>query len=219
MLQCLASIMEMGYTRVPVYAGNQRDLIFALLNVKDLIFLNPEERLRVSSRLTAGATVSRPLPALHRAQTTPAQARFVFEEMPASRLMEEMIAGRSHLCLVARFQHRTYSVVGLITLEDIIEEVIGEIYVSAARRLQCARPGRHRQALQDGPLRRPGDAALAAPAAHRAHRPDAHRGDAAHAAPLHPVGHVRLSAAERAADAQAAGRLPRAQLRPGHGSA
>lgn len=36
-LQLILSIVEKGYTRIPVYEGSKRSKVIAVLNVKDLI--------------------------------------------------------------------------------------------------------------------------------------------------------------------------------------
>ncbi|CAD5228913.1 unnamed protein product [Bursaphelenchus okinawaensis] len=125
-INCLVNIMEMGYTRVPVYLGNDRGLIVALLNVKELIFLDPNQKIKVIDKPECLIT-----------------AQYVFEEMPASKLMEEMISGHVHLCIVAKYQHGCHIVTGLITLEDIIEELIGEIYDDTDVSSKRLKPGTH----------------------------------------------------------------------------
>ena len=50
--------------------------------------------------------------------------RFIPENKPVRRLMREMQAGKFHLAIVA---DEYGDVVGLITLEDCLEELVGEI--------------------------------------------------------------------------------------------
>ncbi|MEJ7800542.1 MAG: transporter associated domain-containing protein, partial [Ilumatobacter sp.] len=50
--------------------------------------------------------------------------RFIPENKPVSRLMREMQAGKFHLAIVA---DEYGDVAGLITLEDCLEELVGEI--------------------------------------------------------------------------------------------
>uniref|UniRef100_A0A914Z559 CNNM transmembrane domain-containing protein n=1 Tax=Panagrolaimus superbus TaxID=310955 RepID=A0A914Z559_9BILA len=114
-------ILEKGYTRVPVYAELDRKKIVAVLNVKDLILLNSDEKKRVSEFLKDMKQVNYE----HQSQT--AEIRFATSEMPAQQVMNEMVRGKQHLMMVFRFDNKIYYVIGLVTLEDIIEEFIGEI--------------------------------------------------------------------------------------------
>ena len=50
--------------------------------------------------------------------------RFIPENKPVARLMREMQAGKFHLAIVA---DEYGGIVGLITLEDCLEELVGEI--------------------------------------------------------------------------------------------
>uniref|UniRef100_A0A914P6A9 CNNM transmembrane domain-containing protein n=1 Tax=Panagrolaimus davidi TaxID=227884 RepID=A0A914P6A9_9BILA len=137
----MIGILEKGYTRVPVYAELDRKKIIAILNVKDLILFDPDEKKRVSEFLND-------IDNKNEQQNTPSpELRFVSCEMPAQEVMNEMAHGRQHLMMVFRFDNKTYFVIGLITLEDIIEEFIGDIkddddaafptYRAGFRRDQC----------------------------------------------------------------------------------
>uniref|UniRef100_A0A5S6R090 CNNM transmembrane domain-containing protein n=1 Tax=Trichuris muris TaxID=70415 RepID=A0A5S6R090_TRIMR len=106
-------IVKSGYTRIPVYEGDNRNLIVGILNVKDLALLDPEDQL--------------PLNSICKFYQHP--VRFVMEDTPLSLMLEEFKKGHYHLALVQRIvddgvNDPVYQVVGLITLEDIIEEII-----------------------------------------------------------------------------------------------
>uniref|UniRef100_A0A7E4VVE1 CNNM transmembrane domain-containing protein n=1 Tax=Panagrellus redivivus TaxID=6233 RepID=A0A7E4VVE1_PANRE len=112
----VVGILEKGYTRVPVYEGVDRKKIVAVLNIKDLILVDPDDKKRVFEVIEEFSSVK---------QST--HIRFVSHEMTAQEIMNEMIKGRQHLMMVFRFDNKAYTIVGLVTLEDIIEQFIGEI--------------------------------------------------------------------------------------------
>lgn len=112
----MVSILEKGYTRVPVYDGLDRRKVVAVLNVKDLILIDPDDKKRVYEVIEESQGFKQTM-----------EIRFVSNEMRAQEVMNEMIKGRQHLMMVFRFDNKMYYTVGLVTLEDIIEEFIGEI--------------------------------------------------------------------------------------------
>jgi CBS domain containing-hemolysin-like protein len=99
----VAVIRESGLTRVPLCEADKGlDEPVGLLHVKDLLVNGPEKPLR---------ELARPL-----------------ERVPESMLIDELLERlrrlREHFALVID-EHGT--VVGLITLEDVLEEIVGEI--------------------------------------------------------------------------------------------
>ena len=98
-------IMESKYSRIPVYKG-QLDHIEGILHVRDLLaFCQPEE-LRIPV-----TTCMRP-------------AYFVPESKLLSELLEEMQRDKVQLAIVI---DEYGGVAGLVTVEDIVEEIVGEI--------------------------------------------------------------------------------------------
>lgn len=102
--QAVDALVKSGHSRVPVYEGDV-DNIIGLLYAKDLL------RARKGSRRSALREMLRP-------------ATFVPETKKADELLAEMQAQRIHLAIVV---DEYGGVSGLVTLEDIIEEIIGEI--------------------------------------------------------------------------------------------
>jgi CBS domain containing-hemolysin-like protein len=94
-----------GYSRMPVFGPDDTDVI-GLAYTKDLIRAEREGRGDLSV-----LDLVRPV-------------RFIPENKPVSRLMREMQAGKFHLAIVA---DEYGDVAGLITLEDCLEELVGEI--------------------------------------------------------------------------------------------
>ncbi|MGH8886922.1 MAG: hemolysin family protein [Egibacteraceae bacterium] len=95
---------ETGHSRLPVHRGDL-DRFIGILHVKDLLGLSGDER--------AGTT----------AQTLARAALVTPESRPLTDLMLDMREQRQHVALVV---DEYGSVSGLITLEDVIEELIGE---------------------------------------------------------------------------------------------
>ncbi|MEN9821638.1 MAG: hypothetical protein RLZ04_64 [Actinomycetota bacterium] len=99
--------LENGYSRMPVLAdGENDDDVLGLAFIKDL--LKAEREGRGGEGLL---DLVRPV-------------RFVPENKPVNRLMREMQAEKFHLALVA---DEYGALAGLITLEDCLEELVGEI--------------------------------------------------------------------------------------------
>ncbi len=94
-----------GFSRLPVFGPGDDDVI-GLAYTKDLIRAEREGRGDLSV-----LDLVRPV-------------RFIPENKPVSRLMREMQAGKFHLAIVA---DEYGDVAGLITLEDCLEELVGEI--------------------------------------------------------------------------------------------
>jgi putative hemolysin len=96
---------QSGHSRVPVYE-NDIDNIVGLLYAKDLLHILQNGQKQVSMR-----ELLRP-------------AYFVPDTKKADALLTEMQAQRIHMAIVV---DEYGGVAGLVTLEDIIEEIIGEI--------------------------------------------------------------------------------------------
>jgi CBS domain containing-hemolysin-like protein len=103
--QGLDIALEYGYSRIPVLNDDEDDVL-GLAFAKDLMRAEREGR------------GERPVTELIR------PVKFVPENKPVNRLMREMQAEKFHLALVAD-EYGALS--GLITLEDCLEELVGEI--------------------------------------------------------------------------------------------
>jgi CBS domain containing-hemolysin-like protein len=95
-----------GYTRIPVFSGSQ-DNIVGILHAKDL--LRPVE---------GGAEAEQHLANYLKPPV------IISESKPITELLREFQAKKNHLAVVA---DEFGGVRGLITLEDVIEEIVGEI--------------------------------------------------------------------------------------------
>lgn len=103
--EALEKIIEAGYSRIPIYEGDT-DNIIGLLYAKDLLKRVHEGKKTVK------------LSSLGRAPT------FVPEQKKVSELLREMQDHRVHMAIVVDEYGGT---AGLVTIEDLIEEIVGEI--------------------------------------------------------------------------------------------
>jgi CBS domain containing-hemolysin-like protein len=102
----LDSAIEHGYSRFPV-TGENLDEVLGIAYTKDLMRVEREGRGHLPVR-----DLVRP-------------AHFVPETKPVARLMREMQAGKFHMAILV---DEYGGIAGLVTLEDCIEELIGEIF-------------------------------------------------------------------------------------------
>jgi CBS domain containing-hemolysin-like protein len=99
------TLLESGYSRVPVYE-DQIDNIIGLIYTKDML------------------KVWRSGDGIESLRSLLRSARFIPETKMVDELLDEMQAARTHIALVV---DEYGGVAGLVTLEDIIEEIFGEI--------------------------------------------------------------------------------------------
>lgn len=108
----MSEIMESGYTRIPVYE-QERSNIVDILFVKDLAFVDPDD---CTTLKTITKFYNHPV-------------HFVFHDTKLDAMLEEFKKGKSHLAIVQKVNNEGegdpfYEVLGLVTLEDVIEEII-----------------------------------------------------------------------------------------------
>ncbi len=99
----LRSVIDAGHSRFPVFQG-ERENIIGILLAKDLLKLQRAPELNIRALL-------RP-------------ATFVPETKGLNDLLREFRGNRNHLAIVIDEFGR---VAGLITIEDVLEEIVGEI--------------------------------------------------------------------------------------------
>ncbi|XP_069773687.1 metal transporter CNNM4-like [Narcine bancroftii] len=108
----MSEIMQTGYTRIPVYEQEKSNIV-DILYVKDLAFVDPDDCVPLKT-ITKFYNHS-----LH----------FVFYDTRLDTMLEEFKQGKSHLAIVQKVNSEGegdpfYEVLGLVTLEDVIEEII-----------------------------------------------------------------------------------------------
>jgi putative hemolysin len=106
LVEILPLITESTYTKIPVY-DDDLDNILGIIHVKDLLRTMQEEGWQHS---TVRSLVREPL--------------FVPETLLVSALLRELRSNRQHIAIVLDEFGGT---AGLVTLEDILEEIVGEV--------------------------------------------------------------------------------------------
>ncbi len=103
--QVLKTIIESGFSRIPLYKQNV-DQIVGILNVKDILplWLNEDEEFNLEK-------ICRP-------------PFFVPETKRVKDLLNELRDRKSHLAVIVDEYGGTS---GIVTMEDIVEEIVGEI--------------------------------------------------------------------------------------------
>ena len=91
------------YTRLPVYE-NSNDNVVGIINVKDLLLYDPDESFNVRDILR--------------------EPYYTYEFKNVSELMDELKKNSNNIVIVL---DEYGSTVGMITLEDLLEEIVGEI--------------------------------------------------------------------------------------------
>ncbi|MBC7815177.1 MAG: HlyC/CorC family transporter [Burkholderiales bacterium] len=105
----LATFVKSGHSRIPIY-DETVDNVKGVLYAKDLLMLALKNRGVNTSPMAIGALM-RP-------------AHFVPENMAADRLLKDLKSRRVHMAVVVDEYGGT---AGLVTIEDLLEEIVGEI--------------------------------------------------------------------------------------------
>ncbi|XP_068214034.1 unextended protein-like [Palaemon carinicauda] len=108
-------MMQQGFSRVPVYEGERTNII-SMLFIKDLAFIDPDDNT--------------PLKTLIQYYQNP--LNFVFMDTTLDLMLKDFKEGsKGHMAFVQKINNEGdcdpfYEVIGLVTLEDVIEELIQE---------------------------------------------------------------------------------------------
>lgn len=102
--EVLRTFKEDMYTRIPVYEEDNPDNIIGLINIKDMILVKDKENFEISKYLR--------------------EAYYTYEFKKTNDLLMEMREKAQNVAFVLSEYGAT---VGMITLEDLLEEIVGEI--------------------------------------------------------------------------------------------
>ncbi|XP_063632006.1 unextended protein-like [Cydia splendana] len=111
--ETMSEIVKSGYSRIPVYEGHRGNIVTVLF-IKDLAFVDPDDNT--------------PLRTLAQYYQNP--CNFVFEDVTLDVMFKQFKDGhKGHMAFVHRINNEGegdpfYETVGLVTLEDVIEEMI-----------------------------------------------------------------------------------------------
>jgi len=109
----ISEIKEQGYSRIPVYKGTRTNVVHILF-AKDLLFVDPDDE--------------KPIEEICKFYRN--DVNFVYSDTILTDMFDEFKSGeKGHLALVQEVNNDGeadpfYETVGLVTLEDIIEEII-----------------------------------------------------------------------------------------------
>jgi putative hemolysin len=109
----LEQIINSGFTRIPVIEGNI-DNIIGIVNIKDLFL----QKINIGAEIIVRNIMTRPY--------------FVPENKKLDKLLKQFKETKHHMAIVVD-EHGVVS--GLITLEDALEEIVGEIRDETDREL------------------------------------------------------------------------------------
>ncbi|CAA7266424.1 unnamed protein product [Cyclocybe aegerita] len=101
------AILQSGYSRIPVHEKCNKDAFIGILLVKKLLTYDPKRALPVSAF---------PLSVLPEASPS----------INCFQALDYFQTGRAHLLLISRTPGKPGGAIGVITLEDVIEEIISE---------------------------------------------------------------------------------------------
>lgn len=100
----LSRVLESGYSRIPVYKDSP-DNIVGIINMKDLLMLSTNKDLVVLQDIIYPHSI-------------------VNESKKVTELLKEFQKGHTHIAIVVDNQNK---IQGIVTLEDLVEEIVGEI--------------------------------------------------------------------------------------------
>mmetsp|Transcript_15239 Transcript_15239/g.40903 ORF Transcript_15239/g.40903 Transcript_15239/m.40903 type:complete len:754 (-) Transcript_15239:80-2341(-) len=111
--ETMKAVFQSGHSRLPVYHG-ERGQVQGVIFAKDLILVDPDDEMPVRSLLTFFGR----------------DLLEVFEDATLGFMLNRFRTGRGHMALVKRLVDDAagdpyYKTVGVVTLEDVIEELIG----------------------------------------------------------------------------------------------
>jgi len=105
LFEALPQINQSGHSRIPIYGDTKEDIV-GFIHARDIL-----KELEKDNKLTSLEQIAR-------------KPVFASQEKMVSSLLKEMQGRRTHMAIVID-EHG--GVEGLVTLEDLVEEIVGEI--------------------------------------------------------------------------------------------
>jgi len=105
LFEALPQINQKGFSRIPIY-GENRDDVVGFIHVRDVL-----KELEKDNKMSSLGQIAR-------------KPVFASQEKMVSSLLQEMKGRKTHMAIVVD-EHG--GVEGLVTLEDLLEEIVGEI--------------------------------------------------------------------------------------------
>ncbi|QLQ80328.1 hypothetical protein HG537_0D03290 [Torulaspora globosa] len=125
----VAEIFDSGFSRIPIYLPNEPTNFIGMLLVRILISYDPEDCLPVSH-----------FPLATLPETSPSTS--------CLNILNYFQEGKSHMCVVSEDPGSSMGAIGVLTLEDVIEELIGEeivdesdVFVDIHQKIMRSQPG------------------------------------------------------------------------------
>ncbi|ODQ64959.1 DUF21-domain-containing protein, partial [Nadsonia fulvescens var. elongata DSM 6958] len=122
-------ILNAGFSRIPIHQPNEPTNYIGMLLVRILISYDPEDALPVSSFPLATLPETRP-------------------DTSCLNILNYFQEGKSHMILVSDTPGESTGALGILTLEDVIEELIGEeiidesdVFIDIHRAIRRTQPG------------------------------------------------------------------------------
>lgn len=122
-------ILDSGFNRIPIHAPDEPTNFIGMLLVRTLITYDPEDNFPISS-----------FPLATLPETGP--------ETSCLNILNYFQEGKSHMVVVSKNPGASLGALGVLTLEDVIEELIGEeiidesdVYVDVHKAIRRAHPG------------------------------------------------------------------------------
>ncbi|CCD26071.2 Mam3p NDAI_0G02940 [Naumovozyma dairenensis CBS 421] len=122
-------IFNSGFSRIPIYLPNEPNNFIGMLLVRVLISYDPDDALPVSH-----------FPLATLPETSP--------NTSCLNILNYFQEGKSHMCIVSKDPGSSQGAIGVLTLEDVIEELIGEeivdesdVFVDIHQHIMRSQPG------------------------------------------------------------------------------
>ncbi|ANB13544.1 Mam3p [Sugiyamaella lignohabitans] len=125
----MEQILHTGFNRIPIHEPGEPENFIGMLLVRILITYDPEDALPISS-----------FPLATLPETGP--------DTSCLNILNYFQEGKSHMIIVSDNPGEPYGALGVLTLEDVIEELIGEeivdesdVYIDVHKAIRRAHPG------------------------------------------------------------------------------